>query len=397
MLALLLAAVAVTTQFEGGSIGRVETVAPGHLRCAIKGQADQNNRNRQANWYYFRLTGLPKGEFRIDFTDIVGEYNFRPGARSVTMNSRPVYSYDNRTWRHFTDEQCGWDEQNVVLTVRFTPERSTVWIAHVQPYTKHELDRLLAIRHPHAKRESLGKTFRGRDLPLLTITDPSVPDASKKVVWLMARQHAWETGTSWVADGAVRFLLSQDADAARLRRTAIFKVIPVFDPDGVSEGAVRFNVNGYDNNRNWDAVNPKLMPEIAAARNAMLGWIDSGRRIDVFLAMHNTEGTDYVEGPVDIGGPATAAVANDLVRRLRELTNFHDPKSPRGFTGRVETAKGRMTVNHALFTERKVPAFLMELMVERHPKLGHPRTAREFSEFGTGLVKALAGAAEAKP
>src|SRR5512139_375685 len=101
---LLAAAIAVSASFEGGSIGRVEQAAPNHLRCAVKGQADQNNRNRQANWYYFRLDGLPKGEFRIDFTDLVGEYNFRPGAHSVTRNSRPVYSYDNRTWKHFTDE-----------------------------------------------------------------------------------------------------------------------------------------------------------------------------------------------------------------------------------------------------------------------------------------------------
>ena len=56
-----------------------------------------------------------------------------------------------------------------------------------------------------------------------------------------------------------------------------------------------------------------------------------------------------------------------------------------------------MTVNHALFTERKVAAFLMELMVERHPRTGHPRTAQEFSAFGTGLVKSLSGAAAAKP
>ena len=363
----------------------------------MKGQADQNNRNRQANWYYFRVDGLPKGEFRIEFTDLVGEYNFRPGSRSVTPHTRPVFSYDNRTWTHFTDGQTSWDEKEVRLTVRFTPERPTVWIAHTEPYTKRDLDGLLAIRHPHVKQGSIGKTFRGRDIPLLTVTDPAVPDADKKVIWLMARQHAWETGTSWVADGAVRFLLSADAEAARLRRATLFQVLPMFDPDGVAEGAVRFNVNGYDNNRNWDAVDPKAMPEIAAAKKAMLGWVDGGRRIDVFLALHNTESTDYVEGPVDVGGPAIAAVARDLVGRLRQITSFYDPASPRGFTGRVEAAKGRMTVNQALFAERRVAAFLMELMVERHPKLGRPRTARDFSEFGAGLAKCLAGAAEARP
>jgi hypothetical protein len=42
---------------------------------------------------------------------------------------------------------------------------------------------------------------------------------------------------------------------------------------------------------------------------------------------------------------------------------------------------------------RKAPAFLMEFMVDRHPQLGRPRTVRDFADFGTGLVKSLAGAA----
>jgi hypothetical protein len=58
----------------------------------------------------------------------------------------------------------------------------------------------------------------------------------------------------------------------------------------------------------------------------------------------------------------------------------------------------KRTVNQNLFAERKVPAFLMELMVERHPKLGRLRTAQDFSEFGAGLAKCLAAAvAEPRP
>jgi murein tripeptide amidase MpaA len=396
MFALFLAAVTVTTSFEGGNLGRVEQVAPNHLRCAVKGQADQAGRNRQANWYYFRLDGLPKGEFQIDFTDLVGEYNFRPGSHAVTRNTRPVFSYDDRTWTHFSDQQASWDEKEVRLTIRFKPERGTMWIAHTAPYTKRELGRLLDTRHPYLRQESIGKTFRGRDFPLLTITDTSVPETAKKVVWLMARQHGWETGTSWVADGAVRFLLSSDPEALKLRRSTVFKILSMFDPDGVAEGAVRFNVNGYDNNRNWDTVDAKLMPEIAAAKNAMLGWLDAGHRIDIFLALHNTESTDYVEGPVTAGGPAVKAVAEDLVKRLRETTSFYDPRSPRDSMGRSPIDKGRMTVNQDLFAERKVPAFLMELMVERHPGIGRLRTAQDFSDFGAGLAKCLAAAVQGR-
>jgi hypothetical protein len=259
------------------------------------------------------------------------------------------------------------------------------------PYTKRDLDRLMAAGHPHLQCGVAGKTVHGRDIPLLTITDPAVPEGGKKVVWLMARQHAWETGTSWVADGAVRFLLSNDGEAARIRRSTVFKVIPVFDTDGVADGAVRFNANGYDNNRNWDTAEPKLMPEISSVRKTMLDWLDAGRPIHIFLAMHNTESTDYVDGPaVD---PRIKPIAGDLVSRLRESTSFYDPRSPRDSMS-APIDKGRYTVNQYLYKERKLPAFLMEMMVDRHPHLGRPRTAQDFVDFGTGLVKSLAGAAQ---
>jgi hypothetical protein len=64
--------------------------------------------------------------------------------------------------------------------------------------------------------------------------------------------------------------------------------------------------------------------------------------------------------------------------------------------GRSPIDKGRMTVNQDLFAERKVPAFLMELMVERHPGIGRLRTAQDFSDFGAGLAKCLAAAVQGR-
>lgn len=391
MLFLAAAVITISSSFPGGSIGRVEPVTPTHLRCSVKGQADQNHRNRQANWYYFRMDRLPRAEVTLDFTDLVGEYNFRLGAHAVTKNTRPVFSYDNLTWTHFSDDEVSWDERKVELTLRFTPKRSTMWIAHMAPYGKAELGRLLALHSPYLKQSSVGKTFRGRDIPLLTVTDASVPDTNKRVVWLMARQHAWEAGTSFVADGAVRFLLSSDPEAAQIRRSTIFQIIPLFDIDGVNEGAVRFNVNGYDNNRNWDVTDEKTMPEIASVRQSIESWLAAGKRIDLFLAVHDTESADYVDGPSR--NPKIQPVATELVNRLRETTNFYDPQSPRDTTP-ASIDPSRYTAAQYLYGRHGVPAFLMELMVERHPRTGHPRTADEFVAFGAGLARSLAAAAQ---
>jgi hypothetical protein len=266
-----------------------------------------------------------------------------------------------------------------------------MWIAHMEPYTGEQLGELLKLRHRDLRVGAAGKTLGGREIPLLTITDAGVPEAGKMVVWLMARQHAWEAGTSWVADGAVRFLLSGDAEAARIRRTTVFQVMPLFDIDGAGAGAVRFNGRGYDNNRNWDTAEPESMAEIFSVRQTLKQWVDGGRKIDAFLAMHNTESADYVEGPVT--DARVRPVADALVAGLRETTSFVDERSPRD-SMRAPIDKGRYTVNQYLYGSLQLPAFLMELMVERHPRLGRPRAAKDFAEMGPGLVKSLARAAE---
>lgn len=385
--------IAVATDFEGGSLGAVEHVGPAHLRCAVQGQADQDNRNRQASWYYFRVSGLPTDrDVRIDLTDLVGEYNYRPGAHAVTPATRPVFSLDGQNWTHFDDAQVVWDEAAKELSLRFRPAAETVWIAHVPPYTGEHLKAFEADLRAsvHFSRASVGLSVLKREIPLWTITDRTVAEAEKKVVWLMARQHAWEAGTSWVVEGAARYLISDDPSAAEARRRFVFRVFPMGDPDGVARGTVRFNVNGFDLNRNWDVVDRERMPEIAAQRDAMLAWVDGGRPIDLFLTLHNTESEDYLSGPLVEGGPAIDVLARRLQVGLERETAFVDPKGPRDTVKATEP--GRMTVIQALFQERRIPSFLMELRVEKSPKLGRCPTTADRLAFGERLVHVIVGA-----
>jgi hypothetical protein len=395
MLALLLAAITVSTNFEAGSVGRVEVVSPTHLRCPVVGESDQDKRNRQASWYYFRLDGLPSTEVVIELTDLVGEYNYRPGTHPVSARTRPVYSYDQRAWQHFSDREVEWDEKEIRLRLRFTPTRRRMWIAHVPPYTTTDLRRLLRVfqRHPHLRSEVVGKTVHGRDMTLLTVTNPGKPEQGKKIIWLMFRQHAWEASTSHVCEGALRFLLSRDPEAVRLRDEVIWKIFPMADPDGVARGGVRFNAHGYDLNRNWDAVDPVKMPEIAAQRKAILDWVESGRRIDFFMAFHNTENAEFIEGPIPDSDNEFRRLAERTLRLLSETTSFHATRPLRASGASTTPGQpGRMAVYQGLYHERKVPALLMEQMVEYNSKLGRLPTVSDCLRFGAELARALAAA-----
>jgi hypothetical protein len=112
--------ITVTSDFEGGGIGKVERVSDSHLRCAVEGESDQDKRNRQTSWFYFRLDGVAGKELTIELTDLAGEYNYRPN-RGVYM--LPVYSYDDKTWRHL--DHADYDAEAATVTVRFKPEVCT--------------------------------------------------------------------------------------------------------------------------------------------------------------------------------------------------------------------------------------------------------------------------------
>ncbi|MEO8369042.1 MAG: M14-type cytosolic carboxypeptidase [Candidatus Solibacter sp.] len=365
------AAARIAWNFEGGSLDRIEQPAPHRFRIFVHGQTDQDGRNRQASWYYFRVDGAPRTTLTLDMVGLPGEYNYQPNRGAITRDTPPVISYDGKTWSHVTDFE--YDNAEPHLRLRIRSQQSRFWIAHTPPYTLVDLDRLrrLVRANSAAREQIIGKSVEGRDLLLWTLGTPT----AKRNVWLMFRQHAWESGSSWVGDAAVRALLADQ----QLRDRVQWHILPVADPDGVAQGGVRFNRHGFDLNRNWDVTDPVRMPEIAAQRKAILDWRAAGHSIDFFLSLHNTETNEYLEGPA---GP----FADSIFAALKQRTAF-DP--PRPFMPVLpNTARGRANVVQALGAEH-IPAFLMEQRIANNPKLGHLPEIADRTTFGRALVETL--------
>ena len=379
------------TNFESGSLGKIERISDTHFVCSVRGEYNEAGRNRQANWYFFRMDNVLGRDITLELADLVGEYNNRPGTHAVTKDTRPLFSYDLRAWQPF--DVMDWDEKNIRAILRFRPARDRIWIAHIQPYTTRDLQRLLdsITTCPDARVEVIGKSAQGRDLRLLTVTNFARPDAGKKVVWLIARQHSWETGGSFVAEGAIRFVLSDDPEARRLRDRVIFKFIPMADPDGVVRGGVRFNANGYDVNRHWDEVDlrdPKYleaMPEIWYVKKAIVDYAKSLRPIDLLVYLHNEEYNDWIGGP-----PTDDAAYRKLVERFFDLlVNETTFDATKGTPLRPDSLSG---TSLALYEAARVPAVVMEQKVTMSKRLGRYPTAADRLEFGKGLIRCMARA-----
>lgn len=224
----------IHTDFEGGSLGKIEKVTDTHFRLAVKGESDQEGRNRQANWYYFRVDGASTGvTLTLDIVNLAGEYNYRPNQGAITRDTPPVISYDGLRWEHIREYEYDATEPKLILHVR--PSAPRFWIAHCPPYTNENLLKLRTEIQGNSdfRDEVVGKTIGGREMLLWTIAGGA--DKNRPVVWLMFRQHSWESGSSWVGEGAVRALLGSSAESKRLREQAIWKIFPMCDPDGVAE------------------------------------------------------------------------------------------------------------------------------------------------------------------
>ncbi|MSU62067.1 MAG: hypothetical protein EXS31_06675 [Pedosphaera sp.] len=379
--------VTFNTNFEGASLGKIEKLDDNKFRCHVAGQYDERGRNRQATWYFFRMDAVKGREVTLTLSDLVGEYNDKSGTAAMSSDIIPVFSYDSERWQHFA--AMDWDDQKKEATLKFRAERDTIWIAHIPPYTTSRLQRLLAEinRHPHVLVEIVGKTVQGRDLSLVKVTNPHVPDSQKKNVWLIARQHAWEAGTSFVMEGALRFVTSDDASAVELRDRVIFNFVPMMDPDGCVGGKVRFNANGYDVNRHWDEVDLRSktllerMPEIWCVKKAIFGWLNSGRGIDLMLNLHNTESTEYLQTLAE--DESALKKMERLYERLAMETSF-DPSR------KFSVSSNPDSTTNSLWKERRIPVLLMEQRIGFSSKLGRRPTVEDRLTFGRKLIATMA-------
>lgn len=140
-------------------------------------------------------------------------------------------------WHYFTK---AWHEGDAFCLVQhFTQD--TAYVTDRVPYTPAYNEAYLkTIEHnPYVKVVLIGKSKQGRPLQLVQIPADATPEQlrAKPCVLIYAREHPDEQDSSWVAQGAIDFLISDDPQAAEVRKQVTVLVIPLLDPDGAEEGA----------------------------------------------------------------------------------------------------------------------------------------------------------------
>ena len=221
----------VTDDFESGSIGEmVKTDETAWELCIANDNDDTSLPESWRSWWYVKMEQVA---------------TYTPTQITVKNSGWPyyyvpVYSYDQQAWHHFSeDEVTQTNEKEIQIQKQF--EQQTVWIARFYPYTFSDLETYLnSIRgNVSVDIQIPGYSQEGKPLYLLKITDPSVPVAGKKRIFMHARTHPAETPPSFVIEGIVNYLLSGTAEASDLLSRFEFYIFPMQNVDGVIAGNYR--------------------------------------------------------------------------------------------------------------------------------------------------------------
>jgi len=277
----------VDSAFEGASVSAIEI---DNATRSISFMPGGDPMRGWPCWWYFKVKGVTPGEaitLRLRgstaTTSLPGGPLAKPLASFWAMPEMATLSTDGKTWLH-TEKGV---REGGIMTYTIKADASSVFVAWGPPYTPSTAAAFVRAIHeqsPHAKAEELCRSREGRSVPMLHVQEGERTKAQRFGVWVQARQHAWECGSSWVAQGFGEWLASDHADAAWLRQHAEIFLVPIMDIDNTATGNGGKDAQPQDHNRDWSP--QPHWNEVIAAQKKVSGLVQEGR-MDVFLDLHN--------------------------------------------------------------------------------------------------------------
>ncbi len=239
-------------------------------------------------WYYFQIENVLNKTLTFHWREARKEFYDTP--------SLPAISYDQKHWRWIMDRsiQPHPEESNRLrYSFRHTFARNRAWIAFTPPFPSERIQQLSKEHdsHPHVTVHELCETpLLEQSLPLFHITDPDANEERKKGILILSREDAYDNSSSWIAQGIIRFLLSDDPVAAAIKRRCHILVIPLFDMDGVSLGHAVHPLTQEGKSVFWTETWPETIYSFYEQRSMKVflqSWKDEGRSLDYVLRLHS--------------------------------------------------------------------------------------------------------------
>lgn len=265
----------ISANFDGGNIQVLSLENKDDIQLAIR--PDVGDEFYQ--WFNFRFEAQVGNQYCLNIVNAASA-SYPKGWQDY----QAVASYDRQHWFRLPTEY-----QDGQLKIHVDLDCDAIQIAYFAPYSyERHLDLISnAQLHPAVNLEHLGLTLDGRDITLLKVGNG---DASKRNIWITARQHPGETMAEWLVEGLLNRLLDSDCPTAKaLLDKANFYIVPNMNPDGSVRGHLRTNAAGVNLNREWQTPSLEKSPEVFHVVNKM-----KSTGVDLFYDVHGDEGLPYV-------------------------------------------------------------------------------------------------------
>ena len=199
------------------------------------------------------------------------------------------------------------------------------------PYTYTMLtDHLCEIQSKqlsYVTRNTLCRSIAGNKCEYLTITNRLnfEQDKKKQGVVITGRIHPGETNSSWMMQGVIDFLISDEEEAKTLRDNYVFKIIPMLNPDGVINGNYRCSLAGCDLNRRWKFPSEALHPTVYHTKKLIAGLAqEKGLALYADLHGHSRRKNIFMYGNHDYDNENATKVFPFLMSKLAQPHYSYD-------------------------------------------------------------------------
>lgn len=247
------------SRFESGNLRRSVQVGPFEYDLILKYDYQTQN---YTQWYYFKIGNVRKDQsYKFNIINLVKpESLYNDGMKPLFYSKKGAengngWYHDGQAISYYQNnmkKKGGGFYYTLTFQAKFNYENDEVYVAHCYPYTYSDccelLNQLCTVDSKDKIRKTvLCKTLAGNDCEMVIITNfASRPEdiAIRKAIILTSRVHPGESNASYIMQGVLEFLVSEEEGARELRNQFVFKIVPMLNPDGVIVGNYRCSLLG---------------------------------------------------------------------------------------------------------------------------------------------------------
>lgn len=307
---------AIYANFPAARANKCQVVSPSHLTLTID---PENKPINDSAWYAFKINPKKAGTLHITLKYSHSKHRYPPkistdGVKWDVLNSSKidVISKDEIRLRVPLDAKSFYISAQEIFSVATYNN----WIAKTE-------------KNSFITKSTIGSSVEGR--PLYKLEARTNPQIKKPYVIFVGRQHPPEVTGALAFIPFVETVLGDSVLAKNFRDKYDIILIPNMNPDGVTRGNWRHNMNGVDLNRDWG---PFKQPETQAIEKEFRRFKTGDDKIVLFLDFHSTwRNLLYTQTDEEPTSPAfftrdwLQAVDNRLDDNVYKFTREQSPNS----------------------------------------------------------------------